>query len=112
MEFSRQEYWTELPFPSQGDLPKPGIELRSPVLQAYSSPSEPPGEPQALNSQRSPFLTFHIHSTEVLCIHQALDAKTTGDVLGAVDMVSASAGAASALRIELTPSKKLSNQIQ
>ena len=34
MGFSRQEYWSGLPFPSPGDLPDPGIEPRSPVLQA------------------------------------------------------------------------------
>ena len=34
MEFSRQEYWSGLPFPSPGDLPDPGIEPRSPLLQA------------------------------------------------------------------------------
>ena len=33
MEFSRQEYWSGLPFPSPGDLPEPGIEPRSPALQ-------------------------------------------------------------------------------
>ena len=32
MEFSRQEYWSGLPFPSPGDLPNPGIEPRSPAL--------------------------------------------------------------------------------
>ena len=36
MEFSRQAYWSVLPFPSAGDLPKPGIEARSPALQADS----------------------------------------------------------------------------
>ena len=36
MQFSRQEYWTGLPFPSAGDLLDPGIELRSPALQAES----------------------------------------------------------------------------
>ena len=41
--FSRQEYWSELPFPSLGDLPYPGIESRYPILQADSLPSEPPG---------------------------------------------------------------------
>ena len=43
MEFSRQEYWSGLPFPSPGDLPDPGIEPGSPTLQAVSLPSEPPG---------------------------------------------------------------------
>ena len=41
--FSRQEYWSGLPFPSPGDLSDSGIELRSPELQADSLPSEPPG---------------------------------------------------------------------
>ena len=43
MGFSRQEYWSELPFPSPGDLPDPGIKPRSPALQADALPSEPPG---------------------------------------------------------------------
>ena len=34
MEFSRQEYWRELPFPSPGELPDPGTELKSPALRA------------------------------------------------------------------------------
>ena len=41
MEFSRQEYWSGLPFPSPGDHPDPGIESRSPALQADSLPLEP-----------------------------------------------------------------------
>ena len=45
MEFSRQEYWSGLPFSSLEDLPDPGIELRSPSLQADSLPSESPGKP-------------------------------------------------------------------
>ena len=44
MEFSRQEYWSGLPFPSPGDLPDPGIEHTSPALQADSLLSEPPGK--------------------------------------------------------------------
>ena len=40
MEFSRQEYWRGLPFLSPGDLPDPGIKLRSPALQAESLPSD------------------------------------------------------------------------
>ena len=43
MGFSRQEYWSGLPFPSPGDLPDPGLEPGSPALQADSLPSEPPG---------------------------------------------------------------------
>ena len=45
MEFSRQEYWSGLLFPSPGDLPNPGIEPRSPTLQAESLPSEPQWKP-------------------------------------------------------------------
>ena len=45
MEFSRQEYWSGLPFPSPGDFPDPGIEPESPGLQADCSPYEPSGEP-------------------------------------------------------------------
>ena len=44
MEFSRREYWSGLPFPSPGDLLDPGMEFRSPALQADSLPSEPPGK--------------------------------------------------------------------
>ena len=45
-EFSRPEYWNGQPFPSLGDLPKPGIEPRSPTLQADSLTAEPPGKPK------------------------------------------------------------------
>ena len=44
MEFSRQEYWGGLPFPSPGDLPNPRIKPGSPALQADSLPPEPPGK--------------------------------------------------------------------
>ena len=45
MGFSRQEYWSGVPSPSPGDLANPGIEPRSPALQADALPSEPPGKP-------------------------------------------------------------------
>ena len=45
MGFSRQEYWSGLLFPSPGALPNPGIETRSPALQADVLTSEPPGKP-------------------------------------------------------------------
>ena len=51
IEFSRQEYWSGLPFPSQGDLPDPEIKPGSPALQAGSLPSlvsEPPAEASAI----------------------------------------------------------------
>ena len=45
MEFSRQEYWSGLPFPFPGDLPDPRIEPKSPALQADSLPTELWGKP-------------------------------------------------------------------
>ena len=45
MGFSRQEYWSGLPFPSAGDLPNPGIKPRSPTLQADALTSAPAGKP-------------------------------------------------------------------
>ena len=50
MGVSRQEYWSGLPFPSPGDLPKPGIEPRSPTLQADTLPSELPGKPDLVHT--------------------------------------------------------------
>ena len=44
MGFSRKEYWSGLSCPPPGDLPDPGIEHRSPALQAASLPTEPPGK--------------------------------------------------------------------
>ena len=46
MEFSRQEYWSGLTFPSPGDLLNPEIKPRSPALQTDSLPPEPPGKSQ------------------------------------------------------------------
>ena len=46
MRFSRQEYWSGLPFPSPGDLPDPGIEPGSPALESDALTSEPPGKPK------------------------------------------------------------------
>ena len=51
MGFSRQEYWSGLPFSPPGDLLDPGIEPASPVslaLQGDSLPTEPPGKPSSL----------------------------------------------------------------
>ena len=52
MGFSRQEYWSGLPFPSPGDLPNPGIEPGSPAFQADTLTSEPPGKPKMENQGR------------------------------------------------------------
>ena len=51
MEFSTQEHWDGLPFPSPGDLPDPGIKTTSPALQEDSLLSEAPG--RALSSVQS-----------------------------------------------------------
>ena len=58
MEFSRQGYWSRLPFPSPGDLPDTGIKPRSPSLQVKALPSEPRGN-QSLQTSRetSPLTT-------------------------------------------------------
>ena len=53
MGFSRQEFWSGLPFSSPGDLPNPGIEPKSPTLQADSLPSEPRGKPGYYHSAAS-----------------------------------------------------------
>ena len=56
MGFFRQDYWSGLPFPSPGDLPDPGIEPRSPALQAEALSSEPPG------IDRCVYIYVHIHT--------------------------------------------------
>ena len=50
MGFSRQEYWSGVPFPSAGGLPNPGIKPGSPALEAHALTSEPPGKPGYLGS--------------------------------------------------------------
>ena len=62
MGFSKQEYWSGLPFPSPGDLPDPGIEprsLMSPVLQADSLPVELSWK-RFLDSRSSQFQLSHV----------------------------------------------------
>ena len=51
---SRQEYWSELPFPSPGDLPNLGTEPRSPTLQEKFLPSDPPGKNTGVSSPSLP----------------------------------------------------------
>ena len=52
VEFSRREYWSRLPFPSPGDLPRPGIKPMSPALAGGFFATEPPGK-TILRSYRS-----------------------------------------------------------
>ena len=56
--FSRQEYWSGLPFPSPGGLPNTGIKPRSPTLQADALTSAPPGKPlnTRIQSLRKPHI--------------------------------------------------------
>ena len=70
MAFSRQEYWSGLPFPSPGDLPYPGIEPRSPALQADALTSEPPGkctEEKNFLLRKMTFYLFNFYDLFWLC---------------------------------------------
>ena len=58
MGFTRQEYWSGLPFSSPGDLPDPGIEPWSPALRANSLLSEPQGSPLDPYDSYNPFCSF------------------------------------------------------
>ena len=51
MGFSRQELWSELPFPPPGDVPNPGIKPTSPALTGRFSTTKPPGKPQIIHRQ-------------------------------------------------------------
>ena len=71
MGFSRQEYWSGLPLSSPGDLPNPGIKLRSPTLRADSLPSEPPGESLVVLLLLSRFSRVRLCATPWTAAHQA-----------------------------------------
>ena len=70
--FSRQEYWSGLPFPYPGDLPKPEIKPRSLALEADSLPSETPGnkEGNILNPGGEHFKKIDISYHSYIEIHQ------------------------------------------
>ena len=68
MGFSRQEYWSGLPFPSPGDLPNPGIKPASPVspaIQVNSLPSETPGSQVLPILPPALFLNVRLFSLDV-----------------------------------------------
>ena len=71
MEFSRQEYWSGLPFPSPGHLPNPGIEPWSPALQADALPPEPLEKPNyhLTYSQIGRWPSLGIHCTLATVLH-------------------------------------------
>ena len=66
IEFSRQEYWSGLPYPSQKDLPNLGVEPRSPSLQVDSLPSKPLGKPKNIPYSRGS--SWPRNWTRVFCI--------------------------------------------
>ena len=72
MGFSRQEYWSGLPFPSPGDLPKPGIEPGSPTLEADNLTSEPPGKPSPLVALLLIFISGIFKKDIRVCITDSL----------------------------------------
>ena len=61
MGFSRQEYWSGVPFPSPGDLLDPGVEAQSPALQADALPSGPPGRPMCTGRCAKCHQVLHTH---------------------------------------------------
>ena len=81
MEFSRQEYWSGLPFPSPRDLPNPGIEPGCPALQADALPSEPPGKPHSgVNGDLLQENLCHTHTQSPCpCGRPLLTCTSTGD---------------------------------
>ena len=74
MKFFRQEYWSGLPFPSPGNLPDPGIEPRSPALQADYLPAEPQGKPKntGVGSQSLLQRSWPRNQTRISCIARRL----------------------------------------
>ena len=73
MGFSRQEYWSGLPFPSPGALPDPGIEPESPALQPVSLLSELPRKPFSTNGSvlfTSCFLKIYLGDLPTLVYRQ------------------------------------------
>ena len=65
VEFSRPEYWSVWPFPSPGNLPKPGIEPRSPELQVDSLPAEPQETPKHTGVGSLPLLQWVFPTQEL-----------------------------------------------
>ena len=80
MEFSRQEYWSVLPFPSLGDIPSPGMEpvsLASPAMAGRFFTTAPPGKPHKWRYYvNNKHITSHFKPTNIQCsINSVLKAK-------------------------------------
>ena len=73
MRFSRQEYWSVLPFPSPEDVPDPGIKPGSHVLQADALPSEPPGKPNYPLTQK----TFPVTWGKIHMFYHVIEEEVT-----------------------------------
>ena len=69
VRFSKQEDWSTLPCPPPGDLPDPGIEPKSPTLQADSLPAEPPGKPYELSCYLAIPLLGLFPREMITCVH-------------------------------------------
>ena len=74
MGFSRQEYWSGLPFPSPEDLPDPGIEPGSSALEADDLTSEPPGK-LSQYMQKNQLTKFNIYSWQKNVSHLEIEEK-------------------------------------
>ena len=81
MGFSRQEYWSWLPFPSPGDLPNPGIETGSPALQTDALLSEPPGKSYLNMLLKSTFILYILQRVTKVSLTSLLE---TTQILQAV----------------------------
>ena len=67
IRFPRQDCWSELPFPSPGDLPELGSELTSPAWQGRFFPAEPPGKPTLQQCIYRCFCFFFFANNHFLC---------------------------------------------
>ena len=65
MEFSRQRYWSRLPFPSPGDITNPGIKPRSPEMASRFSTTEPPGKPFTHPELANKYMYMYIY----MCVY-------------------------------------------
>ena len=70
IDFSRQDYWSGLPFPSLGDLSNSGIELRSPTLEVDFLSSEPPGKPHAATIEAQALWRQHAKTREPVSVNK------------------------------------------
>ena len=95
MGFYRQGYWSELPFPSPGELPVPGIEPRSPSLQEDGLLTEPPGKPEKV--EQSQYLILNPFGSSLVLIPSA-GSRSSAHGKGHEEGGSAYAKAGSSLR--------------